>query len=191
MSEFHDDSTHATEPGCITVSLAKLRRLHPELFGTWARLKAVFSGRSSEAPVRMLCEHMRLGDARAAVVVRVEPLVVAAYTDELDCAVLIEFDSSFARDYELRVGSRLLTVNTYGSGTLAHDLVKGPAAFDRWANFQPCIAEFMSDDGEYIEIRKRDIAEGEWTRARTCGDECLARGATPRDGRPLRSFFPR
>lgn len=191
MSRHHDDTTRADEPGCVTLSLTKLKRLHPELFGTWAGLRNVFRRGSIETSVEIIAEHMGFGDARAAVVVGIAPLLVAAYSYELDCAAVLAFDDSFARDYRLELGSRLFTVNTYRRGTLAVDLVQGPASRGRWKNVHPCIAEFLSDDIEYIEVRKREIAEAEWTRARVCGQEWVARGARPRDGRPLKSFLPR
>ena len=49
-----------------------------------------------------LKEQLLHGDSRAAVVVSVDPLLlVAAYTDELDCVALLRFpDSEFVEEYD-------------------------------------------------------------------------------------------
>jgi hypothetical protein len=132
------------------------------------------------------------GDSRAAVVVSVAPLLIAAYTDELDCVALIRFPQELAQLYGLEVGSRLLTVNGYVRDEgVAKDLIPGPASYHRYGNFIPLIAEFLSEDGPRIEFRKQEIAEPEWQRARELGDAYLSRpGLRYRDGRPLYSWFP-
>src|SRR5258708_34960921 len=95
----------------------------------------------------MVDEHLRLGDSRAAVAVRGSPMLVAAYTDELDCVAVLEFPSKFVKRFALEQGSRLLTVNTYTAlPSVAPDLFAGSGSLDRWQNFYPLIAEFLSDD---------------------------------------------
>ena len=58
-------------------------------------------------------EHLLLGDSRAAVVVSTNPLMVTAYSDEMDAAILLRFPAFLVSKYALQVGTRLLTVNTY------------------------------------------------------------------------------
>jgi hypothetical protein len=130
----------------------------------------------------MLDEHLQLGDSRAACVISIEPLVVAAYTDELDCVAMLGFPDWLAEEHRLNVGDRLLTVNTYrageGSGLvlaggrpdgIALDLEAGPGHTGRWINFYPVIAEFVSDDVERIAQRKAAISEKEWARCDRLG----------------------
>jgi hypothetical protein len=137
-------------------------------------------------------ECLQNGDSRAAVVISLRPLLVAAYTDELDCVVPLEFPEEFVDQYGLRDGSRLLTVNTYRQ--LADDdpdLIPGPDCGLAWTGFQPLIAEFLSDDRERIERRKAEIAEAEWRRASAMGKAYLeSRPGVWRDGRPGRSSVP-
>lgn len=61
---------------------------------------------------RALC----YGDTQPAVVVSVEPLLIAAYSDEMDAVAMLLFPSDFAERYELRPGSRLTTSNIYFGG---------------------------------------------------------------------------
>ena len=187
MSKYHNDNTRASDPGGVRLSDDKLRRLHPELYG----LRAFFDKRLKEER-EVIAEHMRLGDSRAAVVMSAYPLLVAAYSDDLDCAALLMFDSRLSDDYGLDVGSRLLTVNTYAHDpALAPDLWRGPAASSPWTNFMPVIAEFVSDDGDRIEQRKARITPQEWRRAWECGEEYRRRNPRrARDGRPMYCACP-
>ncbi|MDP6046687.1 MAG: hypothetical protein QGG25_13850 [Phycisphaerae bacterium] len=188
MSKYHDDTTQASDPVDIILDPSTLVRFKKEL----TILERLRSGlfRSNA----LLDEHLGCGDSRAAVVVSIAPsLIVAAYTDEMDCVSLLEFPLEFVGLYGLSVGSRLLTVNTYcwGSG-LASDLVAGPGTFNRYPNFFPMIAEFFSCDIPEIEKRKAAIDEDEWGRARAQGIDALEnRRVTPRDGSPYRSSRPR
>lgn len=185
-----DDTTAASDPGGVSPSDAKLRRLRPDLYRPWHRLRAAVG---LDFPwLVFLREHLQNGDSRAAVVVSLRPLLVAAYTDELDCIVPLEFPEAFAKEYGLRDGSRLLTINTYKNREeMDEDLIPGPDGASVWSGFQPIIAEFVSDDLDRIERRKAEISEDEWRRAYAMGKAYLKRRpGVWRDGRPGHSFVP-
>jgi tetratricopeptide (TPR) repeat protein len=141
----------------------------------------------------MLDEHLRVGDSRAACVISINPLLVAAYTDELDCVALLVFPAWLVDEHDLKIGDRLLTVNTYSRGQrIVPDLDVGPRQQRRWVNFYPVIAEFVSDDGERIRKRKSEIDEEEWTRCDQMGRESLRRYPNRwRNGSPFWSAQPR
>ncbi len=185
-----DDSTRAAEPGGVALSDAKLRRLRPDLYGLGHRFRAAVG---LDFPwLVFFREHLQNGDSRAAVVVSLRPLLVAAFTDDLDCIALLEFPEQFATEYGLRDGSRLLTVNTYRRlDAYDADLIPGPENSGRWSGFQPIIAEFVSDDHDRIKRRKAQISEAEWKRAYAMGKAYLKqRPGVWRDGRPGFSFDP-
>jgi hypothetical protein len=140
----------------------------------------------------MLDEHMQLGDSRAACVISVQPLIVAAYTDELDCVALLRFPSRLVEEFGLKTGAKLLTVNTYGRGQrIMSDLVAGPRQTGRYSNFYPVIAEFVSDDVQRIAVRKTGIAEEEWMRCEQMGSESLRKFPHRwRSGSPFYSAQP-
>jgi hypothetical protein len=195
MSEFHDDRSFASDAQPISLSDAKLRRLEPDLYGWRAWFSKTRWGLrqlTAREARRMLAEHLRLGDTRAAVVVRTDPLTVAAYTDEQDAVLLLRFPQFLAVEHDLAAGSRLLTVNTYALGKrMMPDLVEGPATTRRYVNFFPVIADFVSDDLDLIDRRKRAIPEAEWRRTAHFAKLRLSEpGVTFRDGRPLRSNRP-
>ncbi len=182
---FHDETTTASNPVAVEVSDARLRAPCPHLHGAF-RLHV------DNRKVRAVnIEHMQFGDRRAAVVVSVEPLIVAAYTDELDCVALLRFDREFPHE-PLEVGSRLLTVNTYGEGDLHQpDLFPGQRASGRWASFHPIIADFVCSDPAPVERRKAAIDDDEWERTLRFGNWQLGLDpAVARDGAPDRSMVP-
>jgi len=188
-----DDTTRASDPGGLTLSHERMREFHPDLYEK-APFLVVFHRETKDQRFWHARheEHLRHGDSRAAVVVSIAPLLVAAYTDELDCVALLKFPIPLVERYRLRVGTRLLTVNLYSRGDdVAADLIEGPQTLGRYVNFTPMIADFVSDDVALIAARKTWIPESEWLRTEQLGSEYLAsRGQIARDGRPLRSMRP-
>jgi hypothetical protein len=189
-----DDSTEASHPGNVNLSHAKLKRFHPELYSTmkWLsfliRNPAMFGSAGKGYWRTHIEEHLMYGDSRAAVVVSTRPLLVAAYTDEIDCVALLQFEASLVEEYGLEIGSRLLTINTYSDfeGSYEKDLTPGRDAYGQYGNFSPFIAEFLTDDFEILERRKEEIEEDEWLRAANLADEYISKAnAKARDGRPL------
>ena len=111
-----DDSTFATDPGQIRLSRKKLRVLRPDLYGLHGLWQLVLAYFRLGWPQRTYIEEqLHCGDSRAAVVISTSPLLIAAYTDELDCIAMLRFPSEFVDQYHLSKGTRLLTVNCYGS----------------------------------------------------------------------------
>jgi hypothetical protein len=190
VSKFHDDRTAASDPGGVHLSREKFHRLEPLSAGRPAAWAQRFGTR--EKFEEMLDEHLRLGDSRAACVLSVEPLLVAAYTDELDCVAVLRFPFWLVADHNLKVDDRLLTVNTYSrGGPVAPDLQGGPKQTLRYGNFYPVVAEFVSEHARKIARRKAEIAEGEWARCLRMGREYLSRHpGRCRDGSPFWSNQP-
>jgi len=188
-----DDSTAASEPGGVNVSHQKLRMLRPDLYGLRGLIHRFRSWLGRGFPQRVYIEEqLRHGDSRAAVVVLAKPLLVAAYTDELDCVALLRFPDSLVDEYRLRNGWRLLTVNCYRRrAKYDGDLILGPNLIKRWTGFHPIIADFVSDDTTRIEWRKKRISEDEWQRTLSLGKEYIQiRPGVARDGRPVFSGMP-
>jgi hypothetical protein len=197
MSKYHDDSTTASDPGNVSLSITKLKRFYPDLFSLFGRLAMLFSRRSLEhrrRAVEILEEHLMLGDSRAAIVAQLNPLLVAAYSDDLDCVVMLKFDDCWANELGLHRGTHLLTVNTYASPEdqpRAHDLIFGPNHADMWTNVHPLIADFLTDDVSGLTRRKSLISAIEWTRAVDLANEWLRNSErVPRDGAPFNSMNP-
>lgn len=172
----------ASDPGGVTIDPRRLRQLSPSLFGAGALLPTRALAR------KILSAHLWNGDSRAAVVLSVQPLLVAAYSDDFDAVVVLRFDRRPADSY-VQVGSRLLTVNTYQRGsTVARDIPRGSVVSPQWSNFHPVIADFVATDLARVERRKATISEPEWQRTWELGqDYLIKRPGQLRDGAPHRS----
>lgn len=190
MSKYHDDSSAASDPGLLRLSRTRLYQIYPNT-GLLGKLNIKSPGQRNFE--EMLDEHMQLGDSRAATVFSLQPFLVAAYSDELDCSILLSFPSQAAsRIGALAIGHRLLTVNTYFSGAnVARDLWNGERSYHRYVNFFPVIADFFSRNSERIEHRKLQIGEEEWARCHDCGTEYHRRNPGRfRSGNPKMSHVP-
>lgn len=199
MTKTLDDNSRASFPGGIRLSTAKLKALQPELFSRVSNLISwqVIDGKIWNGNTwwkTRIEEHLWSGDSRAAVVVSTKPLIVAAYTDEIDCVALLRFRNRLVSEYDLDVGSRLVTVNLYEymqDGIYETDLLPGPRARPFYRNFTPLIGDFLTDDFERLAKRKDQISEDEWKRTAEMGQSYLEDAfAQPRDGRPFWSSYP-
>ncbi len=195
---FVDRSTQAEIHGGLMLSDRKLRQFHPELYGLRSMLYRLFNigSECSAHEIRQLVrEHLMHGAINPAVVVSIQPLVIAAYAEDLDCVVMLDFDESLVEQHNLSRGRRLLSVNTFmhmSDRELGDDLTWGPNHTNMWGNACPFIAEFLSDDDETIRVKLRQIPEEAWQRTRElASDWQLRRSCRPRDGRPLLSHISR
>lgn len=184
-----NDATKASHPGGFQLDLEFLAALEPELVKP-PLLSSLHPRRAAERRWMLthIAEHLQLGDSRAALVVEVSPLLVAAYSDEFDCVALLEFPAAYRPPLVLERGSRLITVNTYAqrSQGIARDLVPGPGDLGHWGNFAPYIADFLCDQPIQLSQRMREISSAEWARC----EAGAAAARWVRDGRPSRCMLP-
>lgn len=106
---------------------------------------------------------------------------------------MLRFPDGLAAENRLQVGMYLLTVNTYMllQYGMAPDLTPGPGDYERYGNFSPFIADFLSDDSERIIARKSQIEANEWRRAEEMGREYLKQHPNmARNGRPFFCELP-
>jgi len=186
MSNSHN--TSASHPGNLRLAPEKIQAFRDNM----GFLDKLFA-RLASAPDSVLAQHLQSGDSRAALVLHVQPeVLVAAYSNELDCVAVLHFPQFVRGYYQLESGTRLLTVNSYGEGKAwARDLHRGPQQRNRYSNFYPLIAEFLSNDIADIEARKKQISEPEWERTATSARQTMATpGFRPRNGSPFFSFRP-
>lgn len=178
----------ASNPGFFNLSHEKLARLHPELLpggGIWHWLCHWVGNPRDTVKEIAYCLHE--GDCRAAIVVSLEPLLVAAYSDEFDGVVLLRFPPQLAAIHHLAVGERLLTVNNYiqSLATRQTDIRRGERSTGQFTGFIPLIADFLTDDSQRLSEIKQKIGEDEWVRAHALGMQKLeVRWPPPRNGRP-------
>lgn len=179
----------ASDPLAVNLSVEKLNQLYP--FGAADEDGSTPHGLSEAQWQERIQNHLYCGDSRAAIVASISPLLVAAYTDEMDCVVMLEFGDDVAQHYRLKIGDKLITSNTYDrQRTHSGDILLGTHDTGRWQNFHPVIAEFISDDQDAMTNRRRAIPETEWARTGKLAQLYMQEFAQYRDGRPMHSWKP-
>src|SRR5687767_5506037 len=93
FSNLNPKKSAASNPGRVPISSVKVRELAPRLYLSPGNLGSWFSLLFGTMLVRRaaLKMHLRYGDARAAVCVSAKPLVIAAYSDDFDGVVMLQF----------------------------------------------------------------------------------------------------
>lgn len=138
---------------------------------------------------RSIKEHILHGDSQPAIVISKNPLLVAAYSEDIDCVVILKFPDKFLETYKLEQGSRLLAVNTYlYIEDYQKDLIPGPNNDNTWRGVSPIIVDFISDDIDTIESKKDQIEKSLWSYVYNLGLEySKIHPNVWRDGRPVYS----
>lgn len=179
-----DNNSFTASPRSISLSLSKLDKFKDQL-SPMDKLIAKFKYSPDK-----LDNYLKTGDSQAAVVLQTyNTLIVAAYSSELDSVALLQFPVSIAKQYDLAVGDRLLTINSYPQGKKkAPDLQLGANSTTRYHNVYPLIADFLSEDDAVIESIKRQIKDSDWKKALKMGHaKMMQKGVVPRNGSPYAS----
>ena len=185
-----DKTTHASSPGGVSVSKEKLKMLRPDLFGLKAYImgliRTIFIGFNE---MKIIQEHMLYGDSQPAVVISKKPLIIASYSEDIDCVVLLEFPDEYLELYKLDEKSKLISVNTYIRGEkFQKDITPGVNCHYTWRGYSPIIGEFISDDIGILENKKEEIEEKLWEYVYILGIEYSKNHPNIwRDGRPILS----
>jgi hypothetical protein len=189
------DKTFAGNPGRIKIDRKKLARYERNFQGCIGVIaKFLFALFRVPGEVAAIEEHAQKGDCNAATVVNLDPLIVAAYSDELDAVALLQFSNREREEYGLEVGSMLVSANKYFrevARTDADDITMGPANHGRWRNFQPVILNFIASDPQRLEAICAGIPHSQWQRCLDLGIEKLQRFPHQiRKGSPFLSTKP-
>ncbi len=164
----------ASDSGHFLLDESKLEALFPSFHWTAEHLA-------------YLSEHLDRGDSRAAIVASLKPLVVSAYSDELDAVILVQFPDDLVEQYSLSLGDQLIASWVYPSlRQPPRDIVQGPSRLaHQYNNGAPIIADFFSNSAKEIKQRKISVSNFEWERVRA-----LTPAAVERAGGRYRSAFP-
>lgn len=188
-----DKSTYSTCPGGLTLSNRKLKELRPELYGLLGLICRIKDKRDfGFTQIRRIKEHIYFGDSQPAIVLSIDPLIIAAYSEDLDCIIPIKFPKIYAKKYKLKEKSRVLTINTYvRTENPDKDIILGKNHSGLWGGIFPIIAEFVSDDKYIIKAKKKEFTEDLWGHVYKLGLEYREKYPDVcRDGRPIFSAIP-
>ena len=172
FSNLNPKKSAASNPGRVRLSAAMVRELAPRLFLAPGRVGSWVSWLFGMMLMRRaaLKMHLRYGDARAAVCVSAKPLIVAAYSDDFDGVVMLQFPPLLGERYKLKPGSTLITINTYDlTGHPRKDIVHSGERHPPFTDFTPVIADFVTDDRARLAELKKTISKTEWNRCYQIG----------------------
>jgi hypothetical protein len=192
MSSFSSDA-FAETPARVEVDPKLAFRFQRQFYGcVGAPVGWLLGLMGAGTELSRLQEHARNGDCQPAVVIALNPVVVAAYADELDDVALLRFNEPFIAKLGLTVGTCLISANAYfdqTGRTHANDIMKGERSHGRYVNFHPVILNFITRNGNLLEQLRAQIPQEAWERAYELGAKKLA--AHPhllRYGSPFRAM---
>jgi len=210
----------ASDPARLTISLRRIETLHPELLksaGLLVKLLVPFLSITSQfgsqpndpswinrwigvhdpdgqaQVLESLACQLWQGDANPAMVVSADPLILAAYTPDIDNVMLLRLPESTARDLNISMkpGTKLVTCNTYGNlSPELCDISPGPQASGAWTNCNCLIADLISDDAARLAELKESFSIAAWRQCETLAANRLRQQHPCRDGRPNYSWIP-
>lgn len=139
------------------------------------RINAKFSGRFySDMQIERVTNALFYGDTQPALVVSIDPLLVAAYSDEMDAVIILRFPTEFVEKYDLTVGTRLTTSNVYFEGEqIASDIFIGAGYLHRWIDFMPIVQIFLGKGDDKIRAKVELFSEDTWNRVAVLAEQYI------------------
>lgn len=175
----------ASIPGNAKFSYKKyypIRRLLFSKFGSFSKFGEKFK---SDMRIQGVAQLLMFGDTQPAIVCSAEPLLVAAYSDEMDAVVMLKFPSELVSMYDLRIGTRLVTSNYYApkNEPFAKDIFVGEDHSNNWNDFYPAVQLFLAKNDEKIKKRTELFNEEIWAKVeKLAADYLNEHPDTARDG---------
>ena len=117
-------------------------------------------------------QFMLEGDVQPAIVISLDPLLVACYSDELDAVTVQYLPSELIPKLKLQMYSKLLTVNGYGKRP-TKDVTLGPNALGNYASVTSIIADLYTDDTLRLNTLKNAFEEEWWNHTVNLGRKYL------------------
>ena len=139
-----------------------IRKLIFSPFGSFKMLKEKMH---ADMCIEYVGSVLKQGDLQPALVCSEAPFTVAAYSDEMDAVVMLEFPKELREQYGLHVGDRLVTSVGYLEGvdvSLAPDIFPGEGFTRNYAEFVPIVQLFLASDEEKAMARTAEFDEVHW-----------------------------
>jgi hypothetical protein len=158
--KYFDNSSFASDSIGINIDVNKLKFLIPEIFNISEKIKYKFRNWGFKSDIEFIAEHVKNGDSQGAIVVSVNPLLIAAYNEDIDCIVMLKFEQKIQNKYNFKIEDKLLCVNAFGeSDNLQSDLIPGKNNLKIWQLVHPIIADLVSSDKIKLKKRKDEIGD--------------------------------
>lgn len=178
MENYVDPASMAENAGAVRLSREKFAELRDDILKVSGAKKAYFNKQ-----YKRISQYLQNGDTQPAVVASVSPLIVSAYSDEMDAVVFLRFPDELTAKYGLQAGTRLVTSCVYTSGDkIAKDLRPGQRYLEQFSDVTPVVQLFLSDEEAMIRARTELFNEDVWSRVTDLTQERTAQKIAPRDG---------
>lgn len=178
MGQYVSSNTRASNPGKCKLSKVKFAKLRDEILCLKGLKKAHFTNQFNR-----INDYLMNGDTQPAVVVSLSPLIVSAYSDEMDAVIFLQFPEKLAELYSLEVGTRLVTSNVYHVNfKKAKDITVGSEYLKRYSDFEPLVQLFLGFDDENIRGRTYIFGDDIWQKVLQMTRERMEKDIPPRDG---------
>ena len=158
--KYVNTDSYAENPGRVFLSDRKFRQIR-------RMLQLCFSERRYfNAQKQRINEYMAFGDTQPAMVYSLSPFTVCSYSDEMDAVIMLRFPDKLAQQYNLCAGTRLVTVNVYSYKNaygIASDIFIGENYLDRYRDFTPVLALFLSHNEAELKAKTALFGEEVWS----------------------------
>ncbi len=166
VTQEEENETAETKPGQFMLS-KKLWKKNQELCHMTSKEQKL-----SNKYLKRASEYLYLGDTQPAMVVCLNPVLVAVYSDEMDAVVVLKFPQEFKTNYELVMFQKLISVNMYlpfNVTGMSKDIFPGEKYLGRWSDVYPIIADFISEDVTLSNEHRMHINDSLWDKVQTLG----------------------
>lgn len=178
MGSYTDPNTYAENSGNVELSERKFAQVRDDILELPVLEKSRYNSNFER-----INEFMMKGDTQPAIVYSVNPLIISAYSDEMDGVVFLEFPERLAEIYNLHEGMRLVTSNVYKYGSkTVRDINAGVGYLKRYSDFTPIVQLFLTDREDYAMRRTELFDEEVWDRVNFLTEEYSHSGNKAREG---------
>lgn len=178
MGSYTDPNTYAENSGNVELSKRKFAQVRDDILELSVLEKSRYNSN-----FECINEFMMKGDTQPAIVYSVNPLIISAYSDEMDGVVFLEFPDRLAEIYNLYVGMRLVTSNVYAYGfSIAKDITVGNGYLKRYTDFTPIVQLFLAKDEDYVMRRTELFNDKIWERVKYLTENYSDSGHKARKG---------
>lgn len=155
-----DPNTVASTPTSMNLSRDKFVHLRDEVLRI-SPFKKIYYNKQ----FKRINQYLLNGDTQPAVVVSLDPLIISAYSTDMDAVLLLRFPKELVNMYNLKKGMRLVTTNIYYEGDkVAKDIIPGEEYTHDWVNYVPMIPLFLCDDEAALRQLPEMFDEMLWTK---------------------------
>lgn len=155
-----DKTTFAENPGKVKLSSKKWKQIL-DILNLDKNAQKYYKKQISK--VKSYLAH---GDTQVAIVMKLEPLLIATYSDEMDAIIMLKFPTIFKDIYNLEIGMVMATNNVYWPKNMfdiASDIFVGEYYGKVYRDVIPLISLFFAKDEEVVannlKLLKKDLIE--------------------------------